>query len=138
MKTAPLKVSDESAGAGGEMYELISELYPICRSITGNGVRETLRIIARHIPLVVEEVPTGTAVFDWTVPKEWNIKDAYVKNAQGQRVIDFQESNLHVVNYSIPVRRRISLSELKPHLFTLPDHADWIPYRTSYYHETWG
>jgi aminopeptidase-like protein len=138
MKTAPLKVSDKSASIGGEMYELVSELYPICRSITGNGVRETLRIIARHIPLVVEEVPTGTAVFDWTVPKEWNIKDAYVKNAQGQRVIDFQESNLHVVNYSIPVRRRISLSELKPHLFTLPAHADWIPYRTSYYHETWG
>src|ERR1700737_1160229 len=99
MKTVPLKVSDKSASIGGEMYELVSELYPICRSITGNGVRETLRIIARHIPLVVEEVPTGTAVFDWTVPKEWNIKDAYVKNAQGQRVIDFQESNLHVVNY---------------------------------------
>src|SRR4029077_1475556 len=105
MKTAPLKVSDESAGAGEEIYELISALFPICRSITGNGVRETLRIIGRHIPLRVEEVPTGTAVFDWTVPKEWNIKDAYVKNAQGQRVIDFQDSNLHVVNYSIPVRR---------------------------------
>ena len=124
--------------AGRDMYRLISELYPICRSITGEGIRDTLRIIAQHIPLSLHEVPSGTTVFDWTVPREWNIKDAYVKNTQGQRVIDFQKSNLHVVSYSTPVRGRISLDQLKPHLFTLPEHPDWIPYRTSYYTDDWG
>jgi aminopeptidase-like protein len=121
-----------------EMYQLISDLYPICRSITGDGVRETLNIIKGHIPLKVHEVPTGSEVFDWTVPKEWNIKDAYVKNSNGERIIDFGESNLHVVNYSIPIQTKVSLAELKEHLFTLPDHPDWIPYRTSYYKENWG
>jgi aminopeptidase-like protein len=123
---------------GHEMYQLISELYPICRSITGNGFRETLHIIKKYIPLTIHEVPTGTEVFDWTVPKEWNIRDAYVKNARGERVIDFQKSNLHVLNYSVPVKAKMSLTELKKHLFTLPDHPDWIPYRTSYYKENWG
>jgi aminopeptidase-like protein len=123
---------------GREMYRLITELYPICRSITGNGVRETLRIIGRHIPVEVHNVPTGTQVFDWTVPREWNIRDAYVRNLRGERLIDFQISNLHVVNYSVPVNKRMSLAELRPHLFTLPDHPDWIPYRTSYYNENWG
>jgi aminopeptidase-like protein len=121
-----------------EMYRLISELYPICRSITGDGVRETLNIIKGHIPLEVHEVPTGTEVFDWTVPKEWNIKGAYVKNSDGERIIDFKKSNLHVVNYSIPIKTKVSLAELKEHLFTLPDHPAWIPYRTSYYKENWG
>jgi aminopeptidase-like protein len=120
------------------MYGLISELYPICRSITGNGLRQTLRLLQRQIPLELREVPTGTQVFDWTVPKEWNIRDAYVKNAKGERVIDFQKSNLHVVNYSVPVRRRMGLAELKEHLHALPTHPDWIPYRTSYYKESWG
>lgn len=123
---------------GQELYQLISELYPICRSITGNGFRETLKIIKQHIPLEVDEVPTGTQVFDWTVPKEWNIKDAYIKNAKEQKIIDFHNLNLHVVNYSIPVHKKVSFQELKAHLFTLPDHPDWIPYRTSYYKETWG
>jgi aminopeptidase-like protein len=123
---------------GQAMYRLISELYPICRSITGDGLRRTLRILQGHISLVLEEVPTGTQVFDWTVPKEWNIRDAYVKNSKGERVIDFQKSNLHVVNYSVPVDCRMSLVELKEHLFTLPNHPDWIPYRTSYYKESWG
>lgn len=123
---------------GHEMYQLIAELFPICRSITGNGVRETLRIIGTYIPVEVHNVPTGTQVFDWTVPREWNITDAYVKNSRGERVIDFQVSNLHVVNYSVPVKKRISLAELRPHLFSLPDHPDWIPYRTSYYDENWG
>jgi aminopeptidase-like protein len=123
---------------GQEMVRLVSKLYPICRSITGNGVRETLNIIKEQIPLKVYEIPTGTKVFDWTVPKEWNIKDAYVKNSAGDRVIDFEESNLHVVSYSIPVRSKLKLEALKPHLFSLPDHPDWIPYRTSYYNETWG
>ena len=123
---------------GQEMYSLIEELYPICRSITGDGFRETLCRIQRFIPIAVHEVPSGTRVFDWTVPKEWNIRDAYVKDAQGNRVIDFQRSNLHVMNYSVPVKRRISLAELKGHLFTLPEHPEWIPYRTSYYEEGWG
>ena len=123
---------------GVEMHRLMAELYPICRSITGNGVRETLRIIGKHIPIEIHNVLTGTQAFDWTVPKEWNIKDAYVKNLRGERVIDFQRSNLHVVNYSIPIRRRVSLSDLRAHLHTLPDHPAWVPYRTSYYHENWG
>lgn len=120
------------------MYRLMEELYSICRSITGKGVRDTLQIMSRHIPLEVREVPTGTTVFDWTVPKEWNITDAYVADSTGHRVIDFRKSNLHVVNYSRPVSTTLSLSELKTHLFTLPDHPDWIPYRTSYYNDNWG
>ena len=123
---------------GQEMYRLIAELFPICRSITGNGVRETLRILKKHIAIEVHNVPTGTQVFDWTVPREWNITDAYLKNSRGERVIDFQVSNLHVVNYSVPVKKRLSLAELRPYLFTLPDYPDSIPYRTSYYNENWG
>jgi aminopeptidase-like protein len=125
-------------GVGYEMHRLIAELYPICRSITGNGVRETLRRLTPHIPLTVHEVATGTRAFDWTVPREWNIRDAYVKDAQGKRVIDFQRSNLHVMSYSVPVHRTMSLGELKAHLHTLPAHPDWIPYRTSYYEDDWG
>jgi aminopeptidase-like protein len=123
---------------GSEMYGLVSELYPICRSITGDGFRESLRLLQRHIPLEMHEVPSGTPVFDWTVPKEWNIRDAYVKDATGEKVIDFQESNLHVVSYSVPIHTKMSLAELKEHLFTLPEQPDWIPYRTSYYTESWG
>jgi aminopeptidase-like protein len=128
----------EVAGVGGSMYGLIRELYPICRSITGNGVRETLRRVGDHIPLEIREVRTGTRVFDWTVPREWNIHDAYVRNSAGQKVIDFGRSNLHVLNYSVPVRTKLPLAELREHLFTLPDHPDWIPYKTSYYQERWG
>jgi aminopeptidase-like protein len=123
---------------GREMHRLVADLYPICRSITGNGVRESLDLIGRHVPLTVTEVPSGTPVFDWTVPNEWNIRDAYVRNRQGQRVIDFRKSNLHVMSYSVPVRRTVSLDELKTHLHTLPAHPDWIPYRTTYYKEDWG
>src|SRR5262249_39030320 len=118
---------------GQEMHALVAELYPICRSITGAGLRETLQRLQRFVPLTLHEVATGTRVFDWTVPPEWNIQDAYVKNSQGQRVIDFKNSNLHVVNYSIPVHQKMTLEELRPHLFSLPDSPDWIPYRTSYY-----
>src|SRR5512139_2292117 len=123
---------------GQEMYQLVSELYPICRSITGNGFRNTLGIVRGHIDLNIHEIPTGTSVYDWTVPKEWNIKDAYIKNLQGEKIVDFIKSNLHVLNYSVPVKRKISLDELKKHLYTLPNHPDWIPYRTSYYQEKWG
>lgn len=123
---------------GRAMYDLISELYPICRSITGDGVRQTLRTVERLIPLTIHEVPTGTKVFDWVVPKEWNIRDAYVSDGKGARLIDFRESNLHVLNYSVPVHRTVPLHELKAHLFTLSHRPDWIPYRTSYYKEDWG
>src|SRR5262249_8497587 len=123
---------------GRRMHRFIGQLYPICRSITGDGLRETLRRIREHIPLEIHEVPTGTPVFDWTVPREWNIRDAWVKDETGATVIDFKESNLHLVNYSIPVRRRLRLAELREHLHSLPDRPDWIPYRTSYYEENWG
>ena len=128
----------DPVATGQDMHRLIAELFPICRSITGDGLRHTLRILRTYIPLEMREVPTGTQVFDWTVPKEWNIRDAFVKNSRSERVIDFAKSNLHVVNYSIPVQRRISLSELKEHLYTIPEHPDWIPYRTTYYKESWG
>lgn len=123
---------------GDELHEFASQLYPICRSITGNGIRRTLALIQEQIPLKILEVPTGTAVFDWTVPKEWNIRDAYVKGPDGTRVVDFQKSNLHVLNYSTPVHATMRLSELRPHLFTIPEHPEWIPYRTSYYSNAWG
>jgi aminopeptidase-like protein len=123
---------------GHDAYQLVEELYPICRSITGNGVRQTLEIIKRYIPLTVAEVPSGQAIFDWTVPKEWNITDAWIKNEVGQKIVDFKHCNLHVLNYSMPIHRTVNLEELKAHLFSLPDHPDWIPYRTSYYHENWG
>ncbi|NEZ67229.1 DUF4910 domain-containing protein [Leptolyngbyaceae cyanobacterium CCMR0082] len=132
------KSIDDIHRLGLDMYSLISDLYPICRSITGNGVRKSLNIIQQHIPLEIHEVPTGTPVFDWTVPKEWNIKDAYIKDKTGKKIVDFQSSNLHVLNYSIPIHQTMSLSQLKEHLFSMPDQPDWIPYRTSYYQETWG
>ncbi len=138
MNIADCKTSLDLNAVGQEIYQLLAELYPICRSITGNGFRESLRLIEQYIPLDVHEVPTGTQVFDWTVPREWNIRDAYLKNSRGERVVDFQKSNLHVVNYSVPIQKKISLTELKEHLFTLPEHPGWIPYRTSYYKENWG
>lgn len=138
LKINNLPNTDEQNLLGDRMYQLISQLYPICRSITGNGFRETLQILQNYIPLEVREVPTGTEVYDWTVPQEWNINDAYIKNARGEKIVDFQACNLHVVNYSVPVHQKITLDELKKHLFTLPDYPDWIPYRTSYYKESWG
>jgi aminopeptidase-like protein len=123
---------------GAEMHALITRLYPICRSITGEGVRETLRIIQEQIPVEPREVPSGTKVFDWTVPKEWNIRDAWIKNRAGERLVDFHKLNLHVVSYSSPVHRRLRLAELNAHLFTAPAHPDWVPYRTAYYENNWG
>lgn len=159
------------AAAGEKMYGLVADLYPICRSITGDGFRETLRRLGRHPSLEVvrsnptgngrdagslladesrtvasagkavleiHEVPTGAQVFDWTVPREWNVRDAWVKNEAGEKVIDFHRSNLHLVNYSVPIHRKMPLAELREHLHTLPDRPDWVPYRTSYYTESWG
>lgn len=133
------EMSDTSAGpSGDELYALVRDLYPICRSITGAGVRETLDRLSKFVPLERVEVPSGTKVLDWTVPFEWNIRDAFIKAPSGERVVDFKKSNLHVVNYSVPVRGSMTLAELRPHLHTLPAQPELIPYRTSYYQETWG
>jgi aminopeptidase-like protein len=123
---------------GPILHGLAAELYPICRSITGAGVRETLARLQRKVDLRITETPSGTSVFDWTIPREWTIRDAYVKNAGGERVIDFRQNNLHVVGYSTPVHARMPLGELKEHIFTLPQQPGVIPYRTSYYAESWG
>jgi aminopeptidase-like protein len=123
---------------GVELHAFAAQLYPICRSITGDGIRQTLDLIGGRIPLRRFDVPTGTPVFDWTVPKEWNIRDAYIKDSSGQRVVDFQKSNLHVLNYSTPIQAKMALGQLRSHLFTIPEQPDWIPYRTSYYKEDWG
>jgi aminopeptidase-like protein len=126
------------AGAGERMHALASRVFPLCRSITGDGVRETLREVAARIPLELHEVPSGTKVLDWTVPDEWNIGEAYIATADGRRVIDFSESNLHVVGYSEPVREEMTLEDLRPHLHVHAERPDWIPYRTSYYTRSWG
>ena len=126
------------AEEGLALHRFASELYPICRSITGGGVRKTLALIRRRIPLVVHEVRSGTRVFDWEVPLEWNIEDAAVLDGDGRRVIDFQQHNLHLVSYSEPTDLALPLAELSPHLHTLPENPDWIPYRTSYYRRAWG
>jgi aminopeptidase-like protein len=128
----------DDAGIGEEIHALAAQIYPVCRSITGDGVRKTLDRLGEHIALTVHEVASGTQVFDWTVPREWNIRDAYIKNAAGERIVDFRASNLHVLNYSVPVHAKLPLAELKEHIFTLPDQPDAIPYRTSYYAERWG
>jgi aminopeptidase-like protein len=124
--------------SGAEIHRLVADLFPLCRSITGDGVRETLRRVAKHVPLELHEVPTGTEVFDWTVPREWNIREAHITGPDGERVVDFEASNLHVMSYSVPVRARLTRAELDAHLFSLPEHPDWVPYRTSYYSEAWG
>ena len=138
MKITDVRRSVDFDAAGEEMYGLIAELYPICRSITGDGFRTTLQRLAREIDLESHEVPSGTPVFDWTVPKEWNISDAWVKDSKGERIIDFRRSNLHVLHYSTPVRRTVGLDELKRHLHSLPEQPQRIPYRTSYYEDAWG
>jgi aminopeptidase-like protein len=120
------------------MMALVQELFPICRSITGNGVRQTLAILQRNIPLEVHEVPSGTPVLDWTVPLEWNVRSAYLARQDGSRIVEFKANNLHVVQYSLPIDALMPLTELRPHLHSLPDTPDWIPYRTSYYAENWG
>jgi aminopeptidase-like protein len=123
---------------GIELHRFVAELFPLCRSISGEGLRETLRRIGRLVPLTLHEVPSGTRVLDWTVPPEWNVRDAWVKDARGERVIDFRRSNLHLVGYSVPVHARMTRAVLVEHLHTLPEHPDWIPYRTAYYDERWG
>jgi len=128
----------DAEAAGREIHAFAAEVYPICRSITGDGVRRTLEVLRRVVPLEVREVPTGTRVFDWEVPREWNVRDAYVKDAYGHRVIDFRRHNLHLLSYSVPVAATVTRAELDEHLYSLPDRPDAIPYRTSYYQDRWG
>lgn len=125
-------------GPGEQMHSLARELFPICRSITGDGLRATLSRLARDLPLQIREVPSGTPVLDWTIPDEWNIREAWIANSRGDRLVDFAASNLHVVNYSVPFHQRLTWPELQPHLYSLPERPDWIPYRTSYYKRDWG
>ena len=131
-------LDEKTENISQEIFDLIEKLYPICRSITGEGVRQTLKIIEREIPLKKYEIATGTQVFDWKIPKEWNVKDAYIKNLAGEKIVDFKKSNLHLVNYSIPIKKRIQFNELKEHLFSIPEQPQVIPYVTSYYSENWG
>jgi aminopeptidase-like protein len=133
-----IEIKIDPTKAGEEMHRLMAKLFPICRSITGEGFRQTLRILQDSIPISITEIPSGTSVFDWTVPREWNIRDAYIKDAKGRKIVDFKNSNLHVMSYSVPVHQTMNLEELKPHLYSLPEFPDRIPYRTSYYKENWG
>lgn len=124
---------------GAEMYHLCKRLFPICRSITGDGVRQTLEILKQIVPEIkVHEVPSGTRVFDWEVPKEWKIRDGWIKNSKEEKIIDFQDLNLHVMGYSTSVDRKVSLTELKKYIYTQPDQPDAVPYVTSYYKERYG
>lgn len=138
MALESLQTDAGARSAAAEALAAMAEMYPICRSITGDGVRRTLDLVERIVPLERHEVPSGTPVFDWEVPREWNIRDAWVADGNGRRVVDFRSHTLHLVGYSTPVRRTMSLEELQPHLYSLPEQPDLIPYRTSYYREHWG
>jgi len=131
-------VDSQPVTTGASLHAFAAELYPICRSITGDGVRKTLELIGRRVPLAIHEVPSGSRVFDWEVPLEWNIEDAWVKDPDGRKVVDFQAHNLHIVSYSEPMRSKLSLSKLEARVHSLPYHPDWIPYRTTYYRRSWG
>ena len=133
-----LRSQDGRRTATARLWSLMEDLYPVCRSITGNGVRQTLSMISRFAPLDITEVPSGTPVFDWVVPNEWNVREAWIEDPAGNRIVDFGRHTLHLMSYSVPVRCKLPLSELRRHLHSLPEHPDWIPYRTSYYHEDWG
>ena len=124
--------------AGHEAYELMRRLFPLCRSLTGDGVRATFDILEEEIPIVRTEIPSGTRVFDWNVPDEWNLREAYIAAPDGSRVVDLRDSTLHVVSYSEPVHATLSLDALRERLHTLPEQPDVVPYRTSYYERTWG
>lgn len=129
---------DELNRSGNYIYDIIVELFPICRSITGEGVRKSLKIIQDQIPMTIVEIDSGQKVYDWIIPKEWNIRDAHIKDSKGERIVDFRKSNLHVMSYSTPIKGKYSLEELKKHLHSLPEYPNWVPYLTSYYNEDWG
>jgi aminopeptidase-like protein len=130
--------SPAARDVGVEAWNLADRLFPILRSITGDGVRQTLAILAEHIPVELHEVPTGTRVLDWTVPREWNVREAWIKGPDGRRVVDVRDHSLHLMGYSVPVRARMALEDLKPHLYSLPKTPSLIPFRTSFYEERWG
>ncbi len=133
-----MKTSPEPRAAGKDLYDLCQSLYPLCRSITGNGVRQTLAALQSFIPLKVREVPSGRRAFDWDVPLEWNLNEAFIETAAGERIVDTADHNLHIVSYSVPTDQTCTREELETHLHSLPDRPDWIPYRTSYYAPSWG
>jgi aminopeptidase-like protein len=139
-RTMPIDWSKvpEPEEVGRDLHALMRELFPIPRSLTGNGVRETLARLARDVPVDVVELPTGTQVFDWTLPREWNVREAWVEGPDGTRVIDVAQSSLHLLGYSTPVDEELDRDELLEHLFTDPRDPDVIPYRTSYWSERWG
>jgi aminopeptidase-like protein len=127
-----------SRASGSAMLELVTDLFPICRSLTGDGVRQTLRKLRAQAPVDIHEVPTGTQIFDWVVPQEWNIKDAFIKDSRGDRVVDFRANNLHVMGYSVPVHTKMRLAELRPKLYSLPHQPSLIPFRTAYFRRDWS
>ncbi|MEL7363287.1 MAG: DUF2172 domain-containing protein, partial [Bacteroidota bacterium] len=121
------------------LHDLTARLYPLRRSLTGDGVRATLRVLGERLPMLVQhEVPSGRPVLDWTVPDEWNWREAWIDDDHGRRIVDANRHGLHLVGYSVPVRERLTWSELRPHVHSLPDRPDLIPYRTAYYAKTWG
>lgn len=127
-----------STDIGQKIYDDIKLLYPMNRSLTGNDIKATLEYIRTKIPITIYEIKSGTKVFDWTVPKEWNLKNAYIENFDGERIIDVKNHYLHLLNYSVPINDYFTFDELKIHLHTMPEHPEWIPYKTSYYNENWG
>lgn len=139
MKDRLVCPSEETLSAlGADIYQLLEDLFPFCRSLSGDGVRKTFDLIQEVVPVTRTEVPSGTQVFDWTVPKEWNVRDAYVVAPDGEKIIDFSTSNLHLLGYSRPFRGTLSLADLRQHLYTLEDQPDIVPYLTTYYDDNWG
>jgi aminopeptidase-like protein len=132
------RVAEDTSKLGGDMMDFMRRLWPICRCLAGPSIRETFDIIGEHVPLTKYRFNSGDEIFDWTVPKEWTIREAYIRGPSGEKIIDFNDNNLHVVSYSLPVHERMTLDQLRPHLYTVPSLPDAIPYITSYYKETWG
>lgn len=133
-----MRTSKESLKHGDQMHQLMTKLFPICRSITGEGVRDSLKIIQDEVPINIGSIPSGTKVSDWEIPNEWNIYDAYIEDEKGKKIVDFKNCNLHVLGYSHPIDKTMSLGELKKNIHTLEDNPSAIPFRTSYYKEDWG